>query len=345
MYPPNSDFALSSTGKADITASVEQSKTEFTYADGVRIGQSVKATGTVTAHNMTAGKWHGQYQFNVNLGKKAAEPTEPTEDKQWDVSANQDGSLIMTYEASTKTVTVSGEGDMADMLPMIYLMGGNSMEDMNDQEFMTAHMDMNTGNPIFDYPVENLVVEEGCTSIGSMSFAYQPLKTVSLPNGLLTINEQAFVSSNVKNIVIPNTVTSLAIGAFEDCRNLETIVIPDSVTSVGRNLFNQCRNLKSVTLGKGITEISESMFNFCENLTELIIPDTIVSIGGWAFLGCVKLTVYVPNSVTSIENAAFSYQGDQQTGQMVIYCQSQAVADLVTQSTTSATVIVDASKF
>ena len=65
--PPNSDFALSSTGKADITASVEQSKTEFTYADGVRIGQSVKATGTVTAHNMTAGKWHGQYQFNIGL--------------------------------------------------------------------------------------------------------------------------------------------------------------------------------------------------------------------------------------------------------------------------------------
>jgi hypothetical protein len=27
----------------------------------------VKATGTVTAHGMTAGKWHGQYQFNVNL--------------------------------------------------------------------------------------------------------------------------------------------------------------------------------------------------------------------------------------------------------------------------------------
>jgi len=76
LHLPNSDFALSSTGKEDITASVEQSKTEFAYADGVRIGQSVKATGTVTAHNMTAGKWHGQYQFNVNLSKSASQAPE-----------------------------------------------------------------------------------------------------------------------------------------------------------------------------------------------------------------------------------------------------------------------------
>lgn len=75
MHPPDSAFSLSSTGKADINATVDQAKTEFTYADGVRIGTSVVATGTVTASGMTAGEWHGQYQFDVSLDGE-----EPEED-------------------------------------------------------------------------------------------------------------------------------------------------------------------------------------------------------------------------------------------------------------------------
>lgn len=64
------NFEMSSAGKDNIPTDVEQAKTEFTYADGVRANAAASTTGTVTAYGMTAGQWNGDFQFNISAGKK-----------------------------------------------------------------------------------------------------------------------------------------------------------------------------------------------------------------------------------------------------------------------------------
>ena len=121
--PPDSAFSLSSTGKADIEATVSQSKSEFTYADGVRIGQSVVATGTVTASNMTAGEWHGQYEFEVSLDVPEAE---------------QDNSLVYMLD-------ISRNGSLFDNIddydrPVGMTVDGITAAAVEDQESMLSYI-------------------------------------------------------------------------------------------------------------------------------------------------------------------------------------------------------------
>ena len=67
LLEPDSSFELSTVGKDNITASITQEKTKFTYEDGVRIGTPVKASGSGAVSNMTAGLWYGSWNYNIRL--------------------------------------------------------------------------------------------------------------------------------------------------------------------------------------------------------------------------------------------------------------------------------------
>ena len=63
--------------------------------------------------------------------------------------------------------------------------------------------------------------------------------------------------------------------------------------------------VKNVILGSGVVNIGVSAFDGCTSLTSVYIPNSVTSIEG-AFYGCTSLTsVYIPNSVTSIEGAFY----------------------------------------
>lgn len=87
--------------------------------------------------------------------------------------------------------------------------------------------------------------------------------------------------------------------------------------------------------------MEKGTFYNCSNLSNINIPDNIEYIGDEAFAMTSLTNIALPDSITYIGENAFNNLKENS----VIYCQSQAVADLVTQSGTNATVIVDASKF
>ena len=62
---PDSTFKMSQSGKSDIDTAITQSKTEFTYSDGVRADAPVEGLGTVQMASMSAGKWNGTFYFNL----------------------------------------------------------------------------------------------------------------------------------------------------------------------------------------------------------------------------------------------------------------------------------------
>ena len=179
------------------------------------------------------------------------------------ISSNHSGTCgdNLEWTFSGGTLTISGEGAMDDC----------------DYDYSTA--------PWRGLDINEIVVEDGVTSIGDHAFA-----------GCGSLTE----------IVIPDSVTRIGDRAFENCTSLTSVAIPDSVTSIGNYAFSYCTSLTSVAIPDSVTSIGDRAFQRCSSLTEIVIPDSVTSIGDYAFFWCDSLTsVAIPDSVTSIGEDAF----------------------------------------
>ena len=119
---------------------------------------------------------------------------------------------------------------------------------------------------------------------------------------------------------IPNSVTSIESYSFAGCFRLTTVTIPSSVTSIRSVAFYGSGILTSITVDANNPNYSSSVDGvlFDKNQTTLIqcprgktgsytIPNSVTSIGDAAFSNCFGLTsVAIPNSVTSIGSSVFS---------------------------------------
>ena len=135
-------------------------------------------------------------------------------------------SVTYSYDQSTKTLTISGTGDMEDY-----------------------------GN-VFDRPwdgycssIKSIVIGNGVTSIGKNAFNNcEFLESITIPANVKSISEYAFYScQKLTTVIFDGTPTLATIGkyAFRNCLSLESITIPASVTSIGDEAF-MCRELMSV---------------------------------------------------------------------------------------------------
>ena len=169
----------------------------------------------------------------------------------------------------------------------------------------------------------------------------QGCSTTIIPDTVASIGCDAFNGCrNLTNIEIPDSVENIDENAFEDCTGLTSIVIPNSVENIGENAFFDCSSLISIEIPNSVKSIGDCAFVDCSSLTSIDIPDSVESIGFDAFEYCGSLTrivvdennkVYdsrnncnalietatntllrgcnitvIPNTITSIENYAFS---------------------------------------
>ena len=119
-------------------------------------------------------------------------------------------------------------------------------------------------------------------------------------------------TSNVSgDIVIPEkitvdgveySVTSIASGAFQDCKAITSVTMP-SVTSIDNRAFRDCSNLTSVDMPL-VTSIDIGAFEYCSSLTSVTMP-LVTRIGGYAFCACPIRKLYLPTTLTSIGNGCF----------------------------------------
>lgn len=159
------------------------------------------------------------------------------------------------------------------------------------------------------------------TKIMYSAFFYCPaLATINLPNSVTQIEGDAFsICTSLKSIEIPNSVISIEYRAFSGCTGLTSIIIPRSVTKIGSNAFGGCSSLKEIIVDENNTAYSSVdgvLFSKDRKRImrvpatkegEFYIPNSVTSIGEYAFSSCVKLTsVLIPTSVRSISEYAFS---------------------------------------
>ena len=155
------------------------------------------------------------------------------------------------------------------------------------------------------------------------------LTSITLPEGLESINDWAFqYCSGLESLVIPNSVQSIGVGMCDGCTNLKYIDLQSATPDMQTPWFfgpykdfnnQQLTEFRVAENNQRYSQIDGVLCNKAQ--TELLvyppghgehytIPSSITTIKEWAFQGCVGLkTVEIPNTVTSIENHAFSESG------------------------------------
>ena len=224
-------------------------------------------------------------------------------------------------------------------LTSIVVAGGNAKYD--SRENCNAIIEKETNTLISG--CKNTKIPGSVTSIGSSAFyGCSGLTSITIPNSVTSIGTSAFSGcSGLTSIVIGNSVTSIGDYAFNGCSGLTSIVIPNSVTSIGSSAFSGCSGLTSIEIPNSVTSIGSYAFSGCSGLTSITIPNSVTSIGKGAFRGCSGVTsivvaggnakydsrencnaiietatnalvagcknTIIPNSVTSIGDAAFQF--------------------------------------
>ena len=195
------------------------------------------------------------------------------------------------------------------------------------------------GNPIFDsrnncnaiietatniliFGCNNTIIPNNVTGIGSYAFSScSDLTSITLPKGVTSIDSYAFYNcSGLTSITLPNGVTSIGSDAFAFCSGLTSINIPNNVTSIGSDAFAFCSGLTAVHITElaawcnisfgnrsaNPLPIAHHLYLNGEEIKDLIVPNSVTSINNYAFSGCSGLTsITLPNGVTSIGSYAF----------------------------------------
>ena len=152
------------------------------------------------------------------------------------------------------------------------------------------------------------------TAIGNRAFKGNlRLAAVTIPDTVTEIGQDAFSGcTGLTSIKLPKNLKILGDESFRDCTGLTSVLIPKTVENTQGYYngvygpFRGCNNLQEVKFEDGMTRIPNLILGFCGAKLNIVIPDSVTEIGGYAFLNSGIVAVTIPNTVTEIENGAFS---------------------------------------
>ena len=264
---PDATVAMTDTNsKNSVTGTITQEKTKF-VATEVNQVDGTTTTGNISAPDLKAGNWSGQFNFYINVDANNSGNDNPVTQEAGLYDA--DGKLLCTWEDSG--INIEKDYIAATKDPNSYATSKTSAYYVLNNTYPTA---------------TKIVIPESVTKLGNSAF-YE-------------------CGQNLTEVVIPNTVTSIGNLAFGSCYKLTKVNIPNGVTTLGVNTFSNCHSLTSISIPEGLESIPYGTFNRCLKLTDVKLPDTLKEIGNTAFCDCPELiNITIPNEVTTIGDGAF----------------------------------------
>jgi len=124
--------------------------------------------------------------------------------------------------------------------------------------------------------------------IGNSSFAgcNKVTGTISLPEGLVEIGEKAFQSAPISGeLTIPESLTKMGIGAFSYCKSLTSINFLAALDAIPDYAFRDCSRVKGeLQIPEGVKVIGKNAF-YGTGVNPIILPNSLSQIDEWAFSG------------------------------------------------------------
>ncbi len=233
----------------------------------------------------------------------------------WDVSENQNKSIIATFDEKTVTLTISGTGKIKE-------------EDFN-----------------YEYPwytkkdeIAKVLISNEIENIPTRAFQEcENIREITLGNSIKTIKYEAFKDcKSLSSIELPEGLENIDRAVFQNCVRLTNISIPSTVKMIGQvdniefgeygslgdyqfDVFRGCTNLESISVKSGNINYSSDngvLFNKDKSIlisypegkeaTEYIIPSTAKKIGAYAIYNVANIKkITIPDKVTRIGEGGF----------------------------------------
>ncbi len=163
------------------------------------------------------------------------------------------------------------------------------------------------GGSAFDgcVALQTIDLPAGITRIESATFRdCSALTSVEMKGDITVIDQYAFSGcERLSEFSISATVTKIGDHAFENCKSLTSVTIPAACKIVGWYAFTNCEKLESADLNCAI--IDDGAFSGCESLAVVTLGSSVKSIESGAFEKCGLTSLKIPDSVTTLEFAAF----------------------------------------
>lgn len=214
-------------------------------------------------------------------------PTKAWADSSGTCGKTSSDNVTWSYVESTKTLTVSGTGAMADY-------------------------DRCPFAPPIRSNATTIIIGSGVTSVGNHAFdAFSVLASITIASSVTVIGDYAFnyYGSTATNLEVSfeegSELTKIGDYAFNSCRGMTNFAIPAGVTSIGSYAFFSCSGLSSISIPGSVTSIGESAFKSC-GLTSIQFSEGLQTIGKDAFFLNDDATIEIPSTVTFIGDMAFT---------------------------------------
>ncbi|QKF07765.1 leucine-rich repeat protein [Berryella wangjianweii] len=140
-----------------------------------------------------------------------------------------------------------------------------------------------------------------------IAFPAAKAPTYEVPAGTERIEADAFTAASTHTVTLPEGLRSIGPRAFAASVLEGALRLPDSIEQVGERAFEVSR-IESVNLG-GAKEVGDSAFARCESLTNVSFGSRLTTIGASAFNRAPLAGVELPDTVTTVGDAAFANNG------------------------------------
>ena len=160
--------------------------------------------------------------------------------------------------------------------------------------------------------LKEMLIPDSITEIGNYAFYYSGLNTVNFGNANVSLETSAFYYNYLNSINFgTGNVTINGSNTFSYCTSLLSVSIPANVkfSMNGSGVFSYGTKLESVIFDENHTTefIPASFVNGCKALKTFVFPSAVKTIRQNAFNGSGIENLDIPDSVTTVEQGAFSY--------------------------------------